>query len=315
MTICTLTATTVIATVVTAALFGIVSPSKAFADPAADASARGLGSQVTLDNGGVVQGWTVSDLKLSADAIPYPVLGALWEATATDEAIHGTVIPIVSNLNARAPSGQTYRVLYQVPTPQGVNPATLAQGQKTTGKVYFDVTGDQPNVVVYNDGAQDLAYWVQSQPLQRRSGGAVTSGPASTPAMTGTPATVPPAAGVQPAGAGSPAALPPAGSQGTPIPGGQRTPVPAISPTPAPAAGPATPAPEASPATPAPEASPATPAPEASPPTPAPEASPPTPTPPGAQGIPATPTPAGPPPGAAPVGSPGSVGSPATPTP
>ena len=104
-----------------------------------------------------MQGWTITDLKASTDQIPYPVAGTLWEATATDQAIEGSVTPIVSNLNARAKSGETYRVLFGVATPQGVNPATLAQGQQTTGKVYFDVVGDTPDSVVYNAGGQDLA--------------------------------------------------------------------------------------------------------------------------------------------------------------
>ena len=122
---------------------------------AADADMQYLGEQGELVNGDVVQGWTVSGLKPSTDTIPYPVAGTLWEATATDEAISGNVIPIVANLNARAESGQTYRVLFGVATAQGVNPATLAEGESTTGKVYFDVTGDAPDSVVYNAGGTD----------------------------------------------------------------------------------------------------------------------------------------------------------------
>jgi hypothetical protein len=67
---------------------------------------------------------------------------------ATDQAIQGAATPIVSNLNARAQSGQTYRAQFGVATPQGVNPATLGPGEETTGKVYFDVTGDKPDSVV-----------------------------------------------------------------------------------------------------------------------------------------------------------------------
>lgn len=66
----------------------------------ADTGTQGLGSQGTLANGDVLQGWTISDLKVSADVIPYTPQGTLWEATATDEAIRGTVIPIVSNLRS-----------------------------------------------------------------------------------------------------------------------------------------------------------------------------------------------------------------------
>src|SRR6185369_6090494 len=96
--------------------------------------------------------------------------GTLWEATATDEAIQGSVTPIVSNLNARAANGDNYRVLFQVATPQGVNPATLAQGQKTTGKVYFDVTGATPDSVVYNAGGRDLLLWLQPAPAPQQAG-------------------------------------------------------------------------------------------------------------------------------------------------
>lgn len=59
-----------------------------------------LGSPVQLANGDVVQAWTVTNLKPSTDAIPYPVAGALWEATATDVAVNGTVQPVVSNLSS-----------------------------------------------------------------------------------------------------------------------------------------------------------------------------------------------------------------------
>ena len=104
---------------------------------AADPATQPFGTQGKLDEGGVIQGWTISDLKVSSDVIPHPVYGTLWEATATDEAIQGGATPIVSNLNARARDGQTYRVLFGAATPQGVNPATLAQGQQTTGKIYF----------------------------------------------------------------------------------------------------------------------------------------------------------------------------------
>lgn len=96
-----------------------------------------IGQQADLVNGSVAQGWTVTDLKTSTDTIPYAVRGTLWEATATDEALQGAATPIVSNFNARAQNGETYRALWQVATAQGVNPATLSQGQETTGKVYF----------------------------------------------------------------------------------------------------------------------------------------------------------------------------------
>ena len=82
--------------------------------------------------GTIVQGWTVHNLKPSTDAIPYPVRGRLWEASATDEAIRGNVTPIISNMNARAPGGETYRAIFSVPLANGIN-----QGQKASGQALF----------------------------------------------------------------------------------------------------------------------------------------------------------------------------------
>nr|WP_322791046.1 DUF1942 domain-containing protein [Mycolicibacterium poriferae] len=93
------------------------------------------------------------------------------EATATNTAVAGTVQPIVSDLNARARNGDTYRTLFLVATPQGVNPAALAQGQQTSGKIYFDVTGAQPDSVVYNDGGRDLAVWLTRRPHRQPAAG------------------------------------------------------------------------------------------------------------------------------------------------
>ena len=263
---------TAAATVATAGAVGLITAPTSAAE---DVTTTTVGSQAKLVDGNVIQGWTISDLRPSSDAIPYPVAGTLWEATATDEALQGSATPIVSNLNARARSGETYRVLFGVATPQGVNPATLPQGQKTTGKVYFDVTGDAPDAVVYSAGNQDLLAWAQAAPTPRQSGTQggtqwrpparsqaspapaatpATPAPAATPAVPGTtPAPAAPAATPVPAAPGAPLpasaeAAPgaplPAGSQGTPLPAGsQGTPLPAGSQgTPMPAGNQGTPA-------------------------------------------------------------------------
>lgn len=268
---------TAAATVATAGAVGIIAAPISSAE---DVTTTSVGSQAKLVDGNVVQGWTITDLRPSSDAIPYPVAGTLWEATATDEAIQGAATPIVSNLNARARSGQTYRVLFGVATPQGVNPATIGQGEKTTGKVYFDVTGDAPDAVVYSAGDQDLLAWVQAAPSPSpRQGTTQWSPPArsqTSPAPAATPATPAPAAaaapgatpapaapGTTPTPTAAPAAAPaapgaplpasaeavpgapiPAGSQGTPLPAGsQGTPLPAGSQgTPLPAGSQAAPA-------------------------------------------------------------------------
>lgn len=204
---------------------------------AADVTTTTFGNEARLVDGAVTQGWTVTGLKPSSDAIPYPVRGTLWEATATDTAISGGVTPIVSNFNARARNGDTYRVLFTVATPQGVNPSGLAQGQQATGKLYFDVTGANPDSVVYNAAGTDLLLWLTPPPAPS-TGGAGTSGSTRGSASTATPAAPGAAAAGAPATApgvapGQPAAaetLPgtPAGSSGTPLPAGSSgTPLPA----------------------------------------------------------------------------------------
>ncbi|MBI3228304.1 MAG: DUF1942 domain-containing protein [Mycolicibacterium cosmeticum] len=189
-----------------------------------------LGSQATLTNGDVVQGWTLSGLKVSTDAIPYQPHGTLWEATATNQAVQGSVTPIVSNLNARAQNGDTYRALFGVASPDGVNPSTLSQGEKTTGKVYFDVTGQAPDSVVYASADNDLIVWLKPAPVQSPATGSVpqyrpapaatTSTPATSTSPTATTSAAPttsgaPTTSAAPTTAATPA---PAGSAGTPLP-------------------------------------------------------------------------------------------------
>ena len=69
-----------------------------------------------------------------------PHNGQLYEASVTAEG----GIPMMSMFNARAESGANYRVI----------------GGAIPGKLYFDVVGDVPNSVVYNDGVQDLLTWI-----------------------------------------------------------------------------------------------------------------------------------------------------------
>ncbi|MBX7448255.1 MPT63 family protein [Mycolicibacterium sp. 3033] len=248
----------------------------------ADAEVQYLGQPGELVNGSVVQHWTITGLKPSSDMIPYQPAGTLWEATATDEAIAGSATPIVSNLNARARNGDTYRVLFTVATPQGVNPSTLAQGEKTTGKIYFDVTGEKPDSVFYSDGGPDqVLLWVEPPPPPP----APTTGGYSAPASSGSSeaamaetdtTSTPPTPGAAPASATETPTPVPAGSAGTPLPeGSSGTPLPAGSAgTPLPAGEGGTPMPaEMAPASPAPVPAAVSPAPQGSSGTPLPEGS------------------------------------------
>ncbi len=187
---------------------------------AGQTSTNWLGTQANIVDGPVVQGWTVSHLQPSTDAIPYAVQGQLWEATASDTSIQGDAVPIVSNFNARAADGQTYRVLWEVATPQGVNPSTLTQGGTTRGKLYFDVTGSAPDSVIYRgiDGP-DLALWLTPPPSSSSSPAvtsvSVTPGQAASQAPTA--ASEASTAAAQAPTAGGDEALPEAQSLGTPI--------------------------------------------------------------------------------------------------
>ena len=121
--------------------------------------------QQLVDPGGaVVAAWTIGDLVPSADVVPYIPAGKLYETNAVIEADQGPATPLVANFNARTADGGSYRALATVPAPQGINPLAVPAGGKSTGKIYFDVTGANPNSVVYSDGAQDLLIWTAAPP-------------------------------------------------------------------------------------------------------------------------------------------------------
>jgi len=107
--------------------------------------------------------YTVLGLTPSSDAVFHN--GRLYEATVN---VDGG-IPIAAMFNARAQSGDNYRVI----------------GGGLPGKLYFDVVGDTPNSVVYNDGVQDLLAWVSPTPI---SSGAPDVAGESTEIIGGAPA-------------------------------------------------------------------------------------------------------------------------------
>ena len=121
-----------------------------------------LGSpqRLTDAGGAVVHEWTVTDLKKSTDPAPgYPLAGQLWEATASVKAASGTVTPIIPNFHAVSADGRNYPALWQLASPQGISGATIAQGQTSTGRVYFDATGADPMMVSYTGGGSQSMMW------------------------------------------------------------------------------------------------------------------------------------------------------------
>lgn len=160
---------------------------------------KDFGVQETLRDFGLGTeiGYTVTGLMPTADAVPFPAAGRLFEATVTAEAIQGTVTPVVSFFNARPQSSANYRVLTNVSSLSG---APLGQGGSTTGKIYFDVVGDVPNSVVYNNGVEDLLGWVRPPDPAPLGGSATDSSgggdggaaPAEVPGSTGPNVVSPP---------------------------------------------------------------------------------------------------------------------------
>lgn len=116
--------------------------------------------QETDTVGQEVFSWKVDNLKPSTDKMPdFPVAGQVWEATATAHAIRGALTPAISQFNAVVPNQVAYRVLWEVATPNGISGATIPAGATSTGKVYFDVTGQAPTTVTMNNGIEDLMIW------------------------------------------------------------------------------------------------------------------------------------------------------------
>lgn len=140
--------------------------------PLANAATKGcphqMGSHQRLTDGPVVQEWTISGLRKSTDGAPgYPVAGQLWEATATVHAVAGTVTPVIPNLAAASGSEEHYPVLWQLASPAGLSGATIAEGQSATGKVYFDVTGEAPAMVIYQGGgAMPTLMWCEEAAMK-----------------------------------------------------------------------------------------------------------------------------------------------------
>ena len=97
---------------------------------------------------------------------PVPHNGTLYVASMKVEGLGGWATPLIPLFNARAQSGANYRVIVNAPD----GPPAAPPGGSTTGKLYFDVVGDIPNSVVYNDGSQDLLVWVDTAGTGMASG-------------------------------------------------------------------------------------------------------------------------------------------------
>lgn len=154
---------TTVKTAIGAAGIAVIGVFGAGISSAAPPATQAFGTSERLVDGALVTAYTVSNLQPTNITIPgYTPQGKLYQANITAKSDGGTVTPLISDFNARAANGQTYRVIDTVATPNGISPAPLNQGQESNGKIYFDVTGAPPNGVVYNDGAQDVLIWTSN---------------------------------------------------------------------------------------------------------------------------------------------------------
>ncbi|APE15721.1 hypothetical protein BOH72_11325 [Mycobacterium sp. WY10] len=134
----------VTATVVTLGVAGVT------AAPAwATDSVRVFGEQENLNgpNGLPYIGYAVGKLKPSSDPVPHN--GKLYSAKLTIDGFGGNYPPFIERFGARAESGDFYPSIW---------------GASNGGMLYFDVVGDIPNSVVFNDGTRDLLAWVPGDP-------------------------------------------------------------------------------------------------------------------------------------------------------
>jgi hypothetical protein len=155
--------TTAVKTGIAAAAIAAAGAFGAATAVAAPPTIQGFGTSEQLIDGPMVTAYTVNNLRPSNVVIPgYTAAGQLWQADMTARADNGVVTPLVSDFNARAADGQTYRVIDTFPAPGGISPAPISQGGQSSGSIYFDVSGAPPNGVVYNDGVQDVLIWTSN---------------------------------------------------------------------------------------------------------------------------------------------------------
>ena len=142
----------------TAITFGVGAATIAVASAVDNIKPFGNQEQLTdRATGAPTIGYTVTNLSPSSDPVPHS--GQLYEATVTVDAFGSWATPLTPLFNARAESSAMYRVIADAGVGGAVPP-----GGSTTGKLYFDVVGDVPNSVVYNDGVRDILAWVPGPP-------------------------------------------------------------------------------------------------------------------------------------------------------
>jgi hypothetical protein len=136
--------------------FGIGAVSVAPASATDNIKIFGEQERISYIPGVPVIGYTVTNFGPSSAPVPHN--GQLYEATLNVVSFGDSVNPKIEGFMVRAESGDGDPVLRNAPG--GINAGQLPPGGSTTGKLYFDVIGDTPNSVVWNDGTRDILAWV-----------------------------------------------------------------------------------------------------------------------------------------------------------
>jgi hypothetical protein len=140
----------------TAVTFGIGAVNVAPASATDNIKPFGEQERLNGPNGLPYIGYTVDNLAPSADPVPHN--GELYAATLMVDGFGGNANPMIERFGARAQSGAFYPSIW---------------GASNMGKLYFDVVGEVPNSVVWNDGIRDILAWVPGSP----SSGATSAEP------------------------------------------------------------------------------------------------------------------------------------------
>jgi hypothetical protein len=133
----------VAAVVVTFGVGAATVPSASAAD-----NIKTYGEEETLNgpNSQPYIGYTVYTLRPSSAPVPHN--GQLYSAKVKINGYGGMADPMIGRFGARAESGAYYPAIW---------------GASNGNKLYFDVVGDIPNSVVWNDGVRDILVWIEGQ--------------------------------------------------------------------------------------------------------------------------------------------------------
>jgi hypothetical protein len=146
---------------VAVAAVAIAFSSGAVAPASAADNIKPFGHQERLNDWGTgapMIGYTV--IGLNPSSAPVPHSGQLYEAAVKVDAFGSWANPVVPMFNARSENGANYRVIADAGF------GAVPPGGSLTGTLFFDVVGEAPNSVVYNDGVRDILAWVPGEPQE-----------------------------------------------------------------------------------------------------------------------------------------------------